>query len=110
MSFAIVVGLRFVVVNFESILRMGLIMNHLVFSTSINKRVPTFHVSMAVSNLVPLLWIFLVARGITKLVTLRPMKTLKKVTKQRVRMISREESSWIYLQSRQFDRERLVCE
>lgn len=82
MAFPVVVGLRFVIVHFESILWMSFIVDNLVLAIGVHERVPTFYVSITIRHFMPLLGILVVICGESKLVALRPMDSLFEFTRQ----------------------------
>lgn len=76
MTFTVIVSLRFVIVNLESILRMSFIVDNLVLSISVYIRIITFHMTVTIRYLMPFLRILVIARSIPKLVATWPMKSL----------------------------------
>lgn len=75
-AFTIVVSLRFVVVNFEAVLWVRLIVDYLVLSVRVHKRVPALDVAVAIGYFVSLLRILVIAGREAELVALGPMEAL----------------------------------
>lgn len=66
----------FVFLHLEAFLRMSLIVKNHHFSVRVFIGVPAFDVTFLIRNFVSLLGVFVISRGVTKLVTVRTMDTL----------------------------------
>ena len=65
------------IVHLEAVLWMGLVVDHLMLAERVHERVPALDVSVAVRDLVALLRVLVIARGVAKLVARRPVETLR---------------------------------
>lgn len=67
------------VVHFESVLRMGFIVNYLMLAMGVDERVPALDVAMTVGHLVALLRVLMVAAGVAELVAFGSVQPLQMV-------------------------------
>jgi len=99
MAFAVVKGFRFVIEDFEAIFRVRLVVDHLVLSSGVHKRVPALHVTVTVGHLMAFLWIFMVAGSESELVAFGSMDTLfgsKVAHRMTISWDKQDSSFWVW--------------